>query len=861
MALLAAGSGSEMKPGHSGRLSIASAVLALRFRHLSQKADLEEAVRLGRAALAASEAGWKDEAATRVNLASLLSLRYEHLGRLADLDDAIEVLSGETQGITPTADQRAGVLDALAMAQFRRFEASDEPDSSLLDLAIKNSYEAVETIPVGHSNRTALLSNFATILRTRVSLLRLSTSKSADELRRAWQVASTAPKHRFLSTVGRRLRKAFSENNEEDELQQIIEIARAVVDLTPAGYADRSLALISLANAYFARFHHTPTKSDLDLAIELGDEALHTAPPNHTIRAGILLDQSKAFETRFDLANDRSDARAALRGYREAAEIGTASAEHQLAAACAWGVLAASIGEWNTAVEGYAKAVACLDRLAWRGLERADQRRVLKAWSGLASEAAICAIGAEQVDRGIGLLEQGRAVMWSQALDSRRHIERLNRRAPALAYELMRLESRLSELASGVGFTEADSRMSAAREREIVVDKVRAMDGFEDFQRPPSLQSLTAVGEMGPIVLLVDSIHGCSAIIVSQSVKIVPLDFDAASGGSLRERIDVYEYAQQEFAELSQSGSNLCTEEAVAEWRIRMSANQARISDILQWLWDAIASPVLDAFDLSDRKMDDVLPRIWWCPTGRLALLPIHAAGYHSERRGRTVLDHVVSSYTPTIRALDQSRLKIRSRACGADVLVVALRYTPGQPELPMVEQEADYLKSILGNSAIMLNDTEATLATVRDALGRHAAVHFACHGHQDLDDPSKSGVELYDGRLTIADLGYHEGQHAEFAFLSSCDTAVVDRGTPDEVITLTTALQYSGFKHVIGTLGPVVDRSASQIARHVYSNLVDRNGISIENSAIVLHEAVRVARDDAPTTPSAWSTIIHAGP
>jgi len=36
-------------------------------------------------------------------------------------------------------------------------------------------------------------------------------------------------------------------------------------------------------------------------------------------------------------------------------------------------------------------------------------------------------------------------------------------------------------------------------------------------------------------------------------------------------------------------------------------------------------------------------------------MLPLHGAGYHASGDGRTVLDRVVSSYTPTLRALREA--------------------------------------------------------------------------------------------------------------------------------------------------------------------------------------------------------------
>ena len=80
--------------------------------------------------------------------------------------------------------------------------------------------------------------------------------------------------------------------------------------------------------------------------------------------------------------------------------------------------------------------------------------------------------------------------------------------------------------------------------------------------------------------------------------------------------------------------------------------------DILGWLWEVIAAPVLEA--ITGPVGQDPL-RVWWCPTGPLVSLPLHAAGRHpvllseqraAERRAQTVLSWTISSYVPTLAAL-----------------------------------------------------------------------------------------------------------------------------------------------------------------------------------------------------------------
>ncbi|MER7723089.1 CHAT domain-containing protein [Streptomyces sp. NPDC096323] len=69
-------------------------------------------------------------------------------------------------------------------------------------------------------------------------------------------------------------------------------------------------------------------------------------------------------------------------------------------------------------------------------------------------------------------------------------------------------------------------------------------------------------------------------------------------------------------------------------------------------------------------------PRVWWVPTGSLALLPVHAAGHRDG--SRTLLDRVISSYTPTVRSLNTARAAPPAPAGPRTPLAVTLSRTPG---------------------------------------------------------------------------------------------------------------------------------------------------------------------------------------
>jgi CHAT domain-containing protein len=288
------------------------------------------------------------------------------------------------------------------------------------------------------------------------------------------------------------------------------------------------------------------------------------------------------------------------------------------------------------------------------------------------------------------------------------------------------------------------------------------------------------------------------------------------------------------------------------------AATETMLTDLLGWMWDVIAEPVLRSLRLPEAAEP---PRIWWCPTGPLTLLPLHAAGHHTQRR--TVMDRVVSSYTPTLRALLEARRPLDRAMSGTGrLLVVGLGRTPGQRPLPGVEAElATLARLVPAEHRTDLLGAEATRDAVRAALRTHRWAHFSCHGNQELDDPSRGGLILHDGVLTIADLTA-ERYHAEFAWLSACKTATGGVHLPDEAITLAAALHYTGYRHVIANLWSVYDSAdTTDLSARIYEEIAAGGRLRPDRSARALHRAVLRLRDATVDRPSIWTPFMHIGP
>jgi len=191
------------------------------------------------------------------------------------------------------------------------------------------------------------------------------------------------------------------------------------------------------------------------------------------------------------------------------------------------------------------------------------------------------------------------------------------------------------------------------------------------------------------------------------------------------------------------------------------------------------------------------------------------------------VIDRVISSYTPTLRALAHARQPGAATGSGAiagdRVVAVAMPRTPGASNLPGAVAEAAALRRRFPGRVTVLSGPQATHDTVLAALPTGRWAHFACHGASDPSSPSASRLLLTDHEqrsLTAADVARLRLDDAGLAFLSACSTAQPGRRLPDEAIHLASAFQLAGYRHVIATLWPIGDQRAVELAADIYSAL-----------------------------------------
>lgn len=495
---------------------------------------------------------------------------------------------------------------------------------------------------------------------------------------------------------------------------------------------------------------------------------------------------------------------------------------------------------------GHAAAVDLLDTVAWRDLRRGDQERQLGRFIALACDAAAWAITAGYPEKAVELLEQGRGVLLARSLDERARGFDLVRIAPDLAGQLDRIDQALDGLLARDDRPTADPaavrhrRAELTSQRDALLLEIRERDGLHDFLRRPAFASLRNAAADGPVVIVNVSHYRCDALIITSSGVTVTELPKLTGEDAVRETAAFVAALEDPLARIPPG---------------------PRFTSVLAWLWDSLAAALLPDLRAAVPGAGP-RPRVWLCPTGPLTFLPLHAAGRHGQP-GETLADQFILSYTPTLRLLQQARQPGRPGRAPGPPLLVALPHTPGARDLPAAEREADAFAAQF-TGARQLRGAAASLASTRQELQDCPRwAHFACHGRQDISDPSAGHLRLYDGRLTVREIGQLRLAGTELAFLSACETF---RGGPqlaDEAITLATAFRLAGYRHVVGTLWTIADELAPDVADGVYDalRLADGLALAADQTAEALDGAVRNLRAAHPQAPWLWAPYVHIGP
>jgi len=872
-------SASDSYPNKFEISSNLGASLQHRFEMTGSLADLDEAIATHRKTLQLVPHTPQWKSLVLDNLGGALWRRAETTGSMENLNEGIESFIEAVELETTNGVRRGYRLNNLAGALLERYSRTSAVDD--LKEAVNAWQQAIELIPTGDQERPGILSSLANGLREQFDWFGEMKYLDASITANQQAVKETPENYPYRGGHLNNLAVALYRRAERTRLMQdvndAVEMSKAAIKATPKGHHEMPSYLNSLCSALQLRYSISEKVSiiDIDAAIEIQQQGLKSTPKDHPGTATHLLTLAKAFQLRFEHSHSVEDRNSAVDAYERSVGSRSSPPRQRIMSARKAADLI-----YNQDPEKASKllsvAVDLLPLTNPRTGHRDDKQVLLGQFRGLASDAASLAVRAERMgstdlssDRileCLRLLELGRGIMGGMYLDTRSDTTELKMKYSETAQKFDLLRSELDAFSSSAVLlarsdlkSQITRRYNASKEFEELVRSIRQLEGFERFLLGPTISELKNLASLHSIVYVNASRFGADAFLITgkelQHLSLPDLTY-----------VDVEKKAT-ELIKMIESHN------AISARRDRIM-----LKEILKWLWDVVVEPILIKLGYSDpHQTGDKWPRVIWIPVGELNLFPLHAAGIHDDSSNRTTLDRVISTYSPTLRALSHAKAQIGTagREHIQTILLASMPTTPNKSPLPYAVQEIDTLDSLLPATVSRVIQRNPTKSDVLEALRKSSVAHFACHGQVD-SNPSKSRLLFRDWEsnpLSVADISEIELSSARLIVLSACHAANIRNITLlDEGIHLAGACQLAGFPTVIGTLWQVQDQFSPTVSDVLYRTMLvqDDDVLDINKAAEGLHFAVRKVREDSrqrkfkagkgTDDPMSWAPYIHVG-
>ncbi|KAH6954371.1 CHAT domain-containing protein [Fusarium avenaceum] len=850
--------------------------LLYRFEHAGEFEDIESCVvnlEELRKRVTEQEPLW---AQIQSAFASALIQRSAAGAEVGDQDRAVQTLKDTVACLSEESSDASTVYGNLSVALLSRFELRGSMDDLLLSR--EAAQKALDLLPTTSADYSIALATCASVLlrcyeeSDEDTLLDLAIDlyEETVTIENVW--TRLLPGRLIALSFALQLR--FSRHNRESDWIRCSEVCKEAADLS----ADSRMIYLALGqkgSAYLGRARADPDISQraihLHQAVSSLEQSLNFMPTHHVWRAPWLNNLGLAYEMLYKDSGDRKAYTNGLARYTEAADLTTAAPFQRVLAAYRALVLAGR-SDIQAASKLALLAIRLMPTLSPRLLKRQEQSSMISMFSGLGSYGAALLLeaGHDVVD-AVNSLEASRGVMNSLLIDTRtdltviaEHNEPLAERFADLCTKLDSKPDRSSQVAGGSDNLDmsSESRIVAAKAFDEVVAEIRELDGFHNFLQPPSAADYQAVANSSHIVFVnVASIRSDALVISSERIWNIPLH-----------NLKLEDATKQ---------VNALTEAILEDKPETRTATNDRIRLLLSWLWTTVVDPIQS--ELRRNGTAEKL-RICWIATSVMSNLPIHAAA--DEATGQNAMDIIVSSYGTTVKAIKFSQQKLNQVAgSGGRALLVSMKETPGDKSLPLAEEEAKSLLTLLGplmpGTMLSYPPSAGMAAATKDnvfkELDAAAIALFSCHGVADHDKPSSSRLLLSDWQsepLTVADIMSKRLPYARTAWLSACHAAV-GRAPElfDEGIHMAAAFQLAGFPQVVGTLWQVNDRRAMEVSRRVWEILITEDGnLSYELLGAALNMAVRELRESTKKSehedvdmefddePFLWASFVYMG-
>jgi CHAT domain-containing protein len=478
-----------------------------------------------------------------------------------------------------------------------------------------------------------------------------------------------------------------------------------------------------------------------------------------------------------------------------------------------------------------------------------------------------------QLEEAVVTLERGRALLWSEMRHFRTSVNKLLQTDPQLGQKFAAVNQELEELTKSIApsldLNTDDVRADNTRavdpfgrllvkqrkllkERDVLISQIQALPGFDNFLTSLSFDTLRSAASSGPVIIINHSEWRSDIIILLQnaSPSLIPTPADFfVRASALKDEL---------LGARNKHGPD-------------SNHYNKTLAHVLAELYILVGKPVIDRL----RQLNvPEQSRVWWCPTSVFCSLPLHAMGPIPSDGGedRYFLDLYIPSYTPTLSALIPAS---DNRDPGPSLLSLPSLLLVAHFDVPSTDATlSEVCKDVKVVQALRkwfpvksLISEDAKPMSVLDGLRDHQLVHFVCHGILEAKKPFNAGFELHGSeRLTLLDIVRSHLPTAEFAFLSACHTAELTEGSSaDEGLHLAAAMQYCGFRSVVGTMWAMANEDGPDVAKHFYQSMFPKSKqvepvAYYKRSAGALRDAVGKLRKKRGMTLERWVNFVHYG-
>lgn len=335
------------------------------------------------------------------------------------------------------------------------------------------------------------------------------------------------------------------------------------------------------------------------------------------------------------------------------------------------------------------------------------------------------------------------------------------------------------------------------------VKDIRRLDGFEDFLLPPSYDKLKIAADNGPVILINITDLRCDAIIARRLDEPILVPLPGATSISIQDLVG----------------------------RFGIEMENSELEDSLRELWRIVVEPVVAVLRAEDLGLI-AGSRIWWCPTGIAAGLPLHAAGPYVP--GEPNLSQIfLSSYSPTLGSLIRARgTETATRGAPNKVNgMMIVRHSPADKgSTSTVPMMVDAIQQYAPDS-VLLGGAAATRDTILNILNQHAWLHLSCEVKLDSSNAHLPHLLLHDGPLPLVDVIQQHLSRAEFAFLSGLQSSWGSSRIQGASLHPSEGMLLSGYRSVVGIPSRLDEGSASALVDKFYRVMIGAKSASPDST------------------------------